>query len=66
MKRVTVEEYEDATQSYRGWCTTCQDFTRDSTEPDAEGYDCPVCGGDTVMGAEQAMLCEKFAIVEGG
>ena len=66
MNKITVEEYAHATETYQGWCTTCRDFTRDCTEPDAENYDCPVCGGDTVMGAEQACLCEEFAIMEGG
>lgn len=39
-----------------GWCTECNEFTRDMTEPDAEGYKCPVCDGMTVMGAENALI----------
>ena len=66
MTKISRGEYEVATRGYQGWCTACCDFTRDSTEPDAEGYDCPVCGGDTVVGAEQALLCEEFVVVPGG
>lgn len=53
---VSLAEYEDAANDYIGWCRTCNYFTRPCTEPDADNYDCPECGEDTVMGAEQAML----------
>ena len=55
-KRITEEQYRDASENYQGYCTVCRKFTRDCTEPDAEGYDCPECEGDTCMGAEQALL----------
>lgn len=55
---MTEEEYRDAAEGYVGFCTVCLAFTRDGTEPDAEDYDCPACGGDTtVIGAENALLC---------
>jgi Zn finger protein HypA/HybF involved in hydrogenase expression len=57
-------EYQYATESYMGWCTTCKSFTRDSTEPDSEEYDCPVCEQNTVMGAEQALLCGAIDLVD--
>jgi len=53
---VTMEDYTYATESYMGWCTECQEFTRGETEGDAENYDCPKCEQNTVMGAEQALL----------
>jgi len=53
---VSLEDYEAATQDYLGWCPECGDFTRDSTEPDAENYDCPECEQDIVVGAENAMI----------
>lgn len=56
VKKVSEAEYLHATDSYLGWCSTCGEFTREATEPDAEGYDCPKCEGLTVMGAEQALL----------
>ena len=55
-KVITQAEYEDATGNYLGWCTVCEEFTREHTEPDAEGYDCPKCEGLTVVGAEDALL----------
>ena len=56
MKTITLSEYDDARDSHLGWCPTCEEFARDSTEPDADGYDCPDCGGQRVVGAEQALL----------
>lgn len=49
-------EYEEASESNLGWCPACLAFTREHTEPDAEGYDCTECGGSSVVGAEQALL----------
>ena len=46
------EQYLEASDTYQGFCTVCNDWTRDCTEPDAEGYDCPVCDGNTVQGAD--------------
>ena len=59
---ITEEEYREATANYSGWCTTCREFTREETEPDAEEYECPVCEENTVMGAEQALLTEEIEI----
>ena len=47
-----VETYEEMRDSYQGWCTKCKEITRDCTEPDAEDYDCPECGENTVIGAD--------------
>jgi Zn finger protein HypA/HybF involved in hydrogenase expression len=54
--QVAEADYLSAVESYTGWCTTCKEFTREQTEPDAEGYDCPVCEENTVIGAEDALL----------
>jgi hypothetical protein len=37
-----------------GFCTECGS-EQESVEPDAEGYECKVCGGE-VKGAEQILL----------
>ena len=50
---VTLDEYQAACDDYMGWCPFCCEFTRDCTEPDAEGYDCPECGQNTVMGGSK-------------
>jgi len=55
--RVQTEDYVDAIAQDLGWCTVCQDFTRDCTEPDASDYDCPQCDNPhSVMGAEVALI----------
>lgn len=53
---VAQSEYEAATESYIGWCTTCNAFTRECTEPDAENYKCGECDQRTVVGAENALI----------
>lgn len=60
MRTVDIAEYEEATESNLGWCTSCKEFTRDCTEPDAEKYDCPACEAYTVFGAEQGLLMGLF------
>lgn len=59
---ISMDRYQEACESYEGWCDVCGDFTRGSTEPDAENYDCEQCGGLTVCGAEQALLLGKIDI----
>ncbi len=59
---VSEEDYRLAVEMYTGWCTNCNEFTRGETEPDAEGYYCPVCERHTVMGAEEALLTEVIEI----
>lgn len=54
--KIDEDEYLEATESYSGWCTSCKEFTRENTEPDAEGYDCPKCLERNVVGAEDALL----------
>lgn len=53
---ISQADYEEAVDNYTGWCSSCKAFTRSMTEPDAEGYVCPDCGEDTVMGAENALI----------
>lgn len=62
--RISLLEYEEALDQYMGWCTACQALTRENTEPDAEGYDCPECGQDTVMGVEEALVTEELEVSE--
>lgn len=62
--KIQLCDYLAARENYKGWCPECQEFTRDMTEPDAEGYDCPVCGGNTVIGAEDAMMGGLFEFSE--
>lgn len=48
-----------------GFCVSCGAFTTTGgVEPDAQGYECPDCGGDCVMGAEQALLEGLLDVVE--
>lgn len=50
------QEWLDMRESYQGYCKHCKEWTRDCTEPDAEDYDCPVCGNNSVIGAEMYLM----------
>lgn len=63
-KTVSVEEYDNACEDYQGWCPDCGEFTRDQTEPDADGYDCPACDGNNVVGAENALIMGLIEVDE--
>lgn len=59
---MTEDEYLEARDLYQGICLDCGEL-RDGTEPDAEGYDCPSCGGNNVQGIENALLCGNIDFV---
>lgn len=50
MTYIEVSDYHDAIENHIGWCTSCKGFTRSGIEPYEEGYDCPVCETDSVIG----------------
>jgi hypothetical protein len=56
----SIEEIEDAIEDNMGWCCKCKEFTTMSVEPDARGYECDVCGCNTVVGAVEAVLIGVF------
>ena len=62
MKTISKAEYRHAAGAYQGWCPNCEDFTREGTEPDAEGYDCPECEENIVVGAENALVMGLFDV----
>jgi len=55
-KVITEKVFSTACDQYKGFCTTCQKFTRRECEPDAREYDCPRCKRPTVYGAEEALI----------
>ena len=56
MKNLTIRHIKEAEKLYLGYCKTCQDWTRDCTEPDAREYDCPVCEENTVYGSMEMLF----------
>jgi hypothetical protein len=63
-KVITEARLREALDNYEGWCVTCQDWTRDQTEPDAQGYDCPACERKTIVGAEIVLFRGLALIVD--
>ena len=61
---VWTDVYERACAEYMGWCPSCRKFTRPMTEPDAMNYDCPACGLDCVVGAENGLIMMAFELVD--
>jgi hypothetical protein len=56
LMETTERHFKYVCDDYIGYCRKCKKFTRECTEPDAEGYDCPICGEDSVIGAELALI----------
>ena len=52
----TLRAIEEASESYAGWCTNCEEWTHDSCEPDARKYTCPECDQPTCYGAEEMAI----------
>lgn len=62
MAKVRLERYQSAVDLSEGWCSSCERWTADQVEPDAEGYECPRCGERTVLGAEQALIVGALTV----
>lgn len=60
--RMTTADYEAHVSDNAGYCTHCKKITMSDVEPDAEGYDCEVCGNPTVQGIENALIYENIII----
>ena len=54
--KMTEDEYRDASRDMMGLCLECKALTRSHTEPDAEHYDCPKCGKNSVVGMDTALI----------
>lgn len=58
-----MEIFELIEENYMsGYCTECKEITHDMCEPDAQGYECPQCGNNTVMGFENAVLIGEIEL----
>lgn len=64
LKIIRYARYRSALDNDEGWCKTCQKFTGEMVEPDAEDRACEECGEDTVVGAENAMVEELFKLID--
>lgn len=54
---LTIETYEEQMNDYNGYCLNCEEVTRfGDCEPDARGYECPECGGNTVYGLQECLI----------
>jgi hypothetical protein len=57
LKEMSIEELNEHIENYDGFCKNCLEWTRQGdTEPDARGYNCPQCGQDSVIGAEEILI----------
>jgi hypothetical protein len=58
---ITESQYLSYQDNYIGLCLECN-AERDSTEPDAENYECYSCGAHKVMGIELALIAGNIVI----
>lgn len=66
VKKIKFTRYQNALDNNEGWCRTCQRFTGEQVEPDAEDRECEECGEDTVMGVENALVDGLFELFDEG
>ena len=52
---ITIEEYEEASANYIGYCTKCG-AERECCEPDAANYPCEECGQNAVQGCDNLLI----------
>ena len=62
--KMTRAEYESHQDENSGYCTQCEMITTSEIEPDAQGYECPECGNESVMGIENALIYENIEITD--
>lgn len=62
--KMTEQEYKEHELDNSGYCTRCDAITTSEVEPDAEGYTCPECQNESVMGIENALVYEHIEISE--
>ena len=63
--RIPHQYFEELCDDFAGFCLVCQDITREfDTEPDAEEYECPVCGTDSVYGIEECLIRGWIEVTE--
>lgn len=54
---LTTDAFFEHCNNYDGYCKACDEVTNFSgVEPDAEKYECEVCGHMAVYGIEQALI----------
>ena len=61
---LSEEEYKEALNSKRGFCTSCNAVTTDDVQQDAEEFDCTQCHEGNVMGMAIALMMGKIEVVE--
>lgn len=62
--KMTTAQFEEHQDDNAGYCTHCDQITTSDVEPDAEGYDCPECHNQTVMGLDNALVLEHVEITD--
>lgn len=63
MTKISKKDFEYQEENYGGFCTTCEEFTTDGCEWDAEDNLCPDCGEYTVNGLFQTVLLDLIEII---
>jgi hypothetical protein len=58
---VSQSDLEQMMNDYEGLCLACGEQSS-CVEPDAENYECEVCGESMVYGAEQLVIMGKITV----
>jgi len=62
--RLTEDEYVRLNESGGGACLACGEIHEGGVEPDAEGYECYVCGARRVCGIEQCLILGRVELTD--
>ena len=60
---ISEEEFLEHQDSFDGICANCQEWSCGGVEGDAENYKCESCGNNSVMGADNALICRIICFV---
>lgn len=61
---ITIESIQELDSEYSGVCLYCNNVKYSEVEPDAENYECEVCGMDGVTGSHWLPMMASVKIVE--
>lgn len=62
--KMTSDQFEEHQADLSGYCSECDAITTSDVESDAQDYECPECGNNTVMGVDQALLMGNIEITD--
>ncbi len=61
--KITIEQLKQLDRDYSGVCLACGEISQGDTEPDAENYNCELCGENKVMGSHWLPYSDRVELI---